>query len=104
MSQAMTVEVSDRDEWAAGGPAAEASQDRHIELVVVSLQVRLGASVDPTLIRAEVEAQFAAYAHARIRDYIPVLVEAQVRSRLVHPTGLQTAASQQPGSTRGSSS
>ena len=56
---------------------------RQIEVVVQSLEGRLGAAVDSVRIRAEVEAQFAAYAHARVRDFVPILVEIQVRSRLL---------------------
>jgi hypothetical protein len=65
-------------------PADESSWARPIELVVRSLLARLGATVEPDLIRAEVEAGFAAYSHARVREFVPVLVEARVRSRLAH--------------------
>ena len=62
----------------------ETSWARRIELVVQSLQNRFGTTVQPDVIRAEVEAGFAAYAQARIRDFVPVLVEARVRSHLNH--------------------
>jgi hypothetical protein len=66
-----------------GGASASDPSDRRIELVVQSLLTRLGATTEPELIRAEVEAGFAAFDGARIRDFVPVLVEARVRSRLV---------------------
>jgi hypothetical protein len=65
--------------------ANEPSWGRRIELVVQSLQARLGTTVTPEVVRAEVEAGFAALADARIREFVPVLVEARVRSRLVRP-------------------
>ena len=66
-------------------PAARAGSSestRRIELVVTSLQSRFGATVAPERIRAEVEAGFAEYATARVQDFVPILVEARVRSRL----------------------
>jgi hypothetical protein len=66
-------------------PASDPSWGRHIELVVRSLRTRLGAAVGLDLIRAEVETGFAAYSQARVRDFVPILVEAEVRSRLVRP-------------------
>ena len=64
------------------GPAWGVSWERHIELVVRSLQTRLDGAVSPERIRAEVEAEFAAFSEARIREYVPVLVETRVRARL----------------------
>jgi hypothetical protein len=64
-------------------PVNEPSWERRIELVVQSLRTRLGTTVEPDLIRAEVEAGFAAYSQARIREFVPVLVESRARSRLV---------------------
>jgi hypothetical protein len=65
-------------------PVSE-SWRRRIELVVQSLQARFGATVDLDLIRAEVEAGFAGYSHARVREFVPILVETRVRSRLSQP-------------------
>jgi hypothetical protein len=78
MPNRVTVELG-----AGTRSANESSWLRRIELVVQSLQARLGTSVEPDLIRAEVEAGFAAYSQARIREFVPVLVESRVRSRLV---------------------
>ena len=71
---------------AALAPAVSATEHewaRRIELVVQSLQSRFSSTVDAAIIRAEVEAGFAAYSAARVREFIPILVESRVRSRLV---------------------
>ena len=47
-----------------------------------SLQVRLGVGIDPAVIRTEVEAEFATYAAAHVREFIPILVESHVHARL----------------------
>ena len=65
-----------------GTKSATEQWRRAIEIVTRSLQARLGATVDPALIKPEVEAEFAAYSQATVRDFIPILVEARVRSRL----------------------
>jgi len=75
----------------AGGAAPAAVPDdeheftRRIEFILESLQSRFGPTVEPARIRAEVEAEFAAYSAARVRDFIPILVESRVRSRLLRP-------------------
>lgn len=82
--------AGDRVTGEAGAQARlvnESSWERRVERVVASLQGRLGATVGFDLIRAEVEAGFAAYSQARIREFVPVLVEARVRSRLVAHLG-----------------
>jgi hypothetical protein len=56
---------------------------RRIELVVQSLQSRFSSTVDESRIRAEVEAGFAAYSAAPVREFIPILVESRVRSHLL---------------------
>ena len=63
--------------------ASEAEWGGRIDLVVQSLHTKLGTNVETDVIRAEVEAAFAAYSQARIREFVPVLVETRVRSRLV---------------------
>jgi hypothetical protein len=80
----MTGDRVTAEEETAASPANESSWGRRIELVVRSLQARFGAAVEPNLIRAEVEAGFAAYSHARIREFVPMLVEARVRSNVNH--------------------
>lgn len=75
------------DRGTAEGQLSPTSADgspwgRRIESVVQSLQARFGPTVAPDLIRVEVEGGFAAYDGARIRDFVPILVEARVRSRL----------------------
>jgi hypothetical protein len=74
---------SDDDVGADARPTNGPSWSRQIELVVQSLRARLGMAVGLDLIRAEVEAGFAAYSQARVREFVPILVEADVRSRLV---------------------
>ena len=54
---------------------------RHIEMVVRSLQVR-HSSVDPAFIKAAVEAEFAGCEAARVREFVPILVETRVHRRL----------------------
>ena len=70
MSDQMAVDVSGDGSWT-----------RRIEAVVQSLQVRLDV-IDPVLIRTEVETEFATYAGARVREFVPVLVETHVQARL----------------------
>ena len=81
-------ELIRQDEVDVGAEARlsnDPSWSRQIELVVRSLQARLGTTVEPDLIRAEVETGFTAFSQARVREFVPVLVEARVRSRLVRP-------------------
>ncbi len=59
----------------------ETSSDR-VEPIVRSLRARLGESVDAGLIVAEVEAELAAFAAARLTQFVPILVESRVRNRL----------------------
>jgi len=70
-------------------PAVQAADypasTRHVDAVVESLQARF-SSAEPEFIRALVEAEFASYSDARVRDFIPVLVEASVRTRLRQAT------------------
>jgi len=63
--------------------AEEHEWTRHIEFVVRSLQARFGSTVEPALIRTEVEAGFAEHSTARVRNFVPILVEARVRSQLL---------------------
>ena len=62
--------------------SVDAVSTRNIEIVVRSLQARLGVGTDPVLIRTEVEAEFARYQAARVREFVPILVEHQVQARL----------------------
>jgi hypothetical protein len=54
-----------------------------IETVARSLQARLDVALDPGRIRAEVEAEFEICSGARVHDFLPLLVERRVRSRLL---------------------
>ena len=73
------AEVSDD---VASSVSGDGSWTRRIEMVVRSLQVRLGVGIDPALIRTEVEAEFETYADARVREFVPILVETHVHARL----------------------
>ena len=66
----------------ADGVSGDGSWARQIEMVVRSLQVRLGVSIDPALIRSEVESEFATYEATRVREFVPILVETRVHERL----------------------
>ena len=76
----------------AASASGDGSWTRRVETVVRSLQVRLGVGVDPALIRTEVEAEFATYAAARVREFVPILVETRVQARLRRPARVVTAA------------
>ena len=70
----------------AAAPVTDATREewtRRIELIVQSIQARLAGAVEPELIRTEVVAEFGAYSGAPVRDFIPILVEARVRARLL---------------------
>jgi len=76
---------------------SEPSPDRRVELVIESLQTRFGEGVGPDLIRAEVEAGFAVYSEAQVREFVPVLVEARVRSHLTrHSAEASTSTESDP--------
>ena len=53
-----------------------------IESVVRALHLRFGSAVELTTIAAEVEYEVASYSAARITDFVPILVEREVRARL----------------------
>jgi hypothetical protein len=60
------------------------SQSRqHIEHVVDALTDRVDPGVDHDTLTAVVEADFKRYESARIKDFVPVLVERDIRQRLV---------------------
>jgi len=78
-SRALTPKTTAHGSRAGDGTTLAGEQwVRAMEIVTRSLQARLGAHVDPALIKAE----FAAYSAATIRDFIPILVGARVRARL----------------------
>jgi hypothetical protein len=55
---------------------------RQVESVVRALQARFGTAVDVAAIAVEVEAEFAVYSKARVTDFVPILVERGVQTRL----------------------
>jgi hypothetical protein len=56
---------------------------RQVRSVVESLQRRAKAPVDHDTLTAVVEADFHRYDSARIKDFVPALVERDVRARLI---------------------
>ena len=74
--------VTEAKNEAATDASVDGLSRRRIELVVRSLQVRFETSVDPALIATEVEAEFATYRAARVREFVPILVETHVQTRL----------------------
>jgi hypothetical protein len=55
---------------------------QEIELVVDALAPHVEPAVDHDTLTAVVEADFKRYESARIRDFVPVLVERDIRQRL----------------------
>ena len=53
-----------------------------VESVVRSLHARLGPGFDVAVIAAEVYAEFAEYSAARVTQFVPILVESRVWTRL----------------------
>ena len=56
---------------------------QHIELVVDALAMRVDPAVDHETLTAVVEADFKRYESARIKEIVPVLVERDIRQRLI---------------------
>jgi hypothetical protein len=56
---------------------------RQVRSVVESLESRVKTPVDHDTLTAVVEADFHRYDSARIKDFVPALVERDVRARLV---------------------
>ena len=77
-------QVLERGERRAARVVADESWERRVETVVRSLDARLGVALETKLIRTEVEAGFATYATARIREFVPILVESKVRARFLN--------------------
>ena len=96
--------MSDHVASARAEPLLEPPWTRWIETVAQSLQGRLGAAVDLERIRAEVQAEFAIFSGSRVRDFVPILVETRVRSRLLAESREHGAHQRRPAprlSTRG---
>jgi hypothetical protein len=51
--------------------------------IVRMVHERLGATIDPAVIEREVAAELALYTDARLTQFVPILVESRVRTRLV---------------------
>jgi hypothetical protein len=62
----------------------ESETDAREAVVVDALETRFGDRVDRTTLEALVSAQFARWSQARIRDFLPILAEKQLRQRLTH--------------------
>jgi hypothetical protein len=64
------------------GPSETTMSTPRVESIVRSLRVRLDGRLDFAVIVAEVEAELATYANARVTQFIPILVESRVWERL----------------------
>jgi hypothetical protein len=60
----------------------DVEQQRRV--VVDALEARFGDVVDRQTLDAVVQADFSRYAQARVKDFVPVLVERDVSARLRH--------------------
>jgi hypothetical protein len=60
-----------------------ATNSRNVDLIVKGLRTRVEPTVDDETLTALVEADFTRYERARIRDFVPALVERDVRERLL---------------------
>ena len=60
----------------------EGNQQEIVDSIVRSLRARLGEGFDVDVIFAEVCTELAAYSTARVRQFVPILVESHVRTRL----------------------
>ncbi len=58
------------------------SSDEQMAPLIASLVAAYAGSVDEEAVATAVRAEFAAYAGARITQFIPLLVEQKVRARL----------------------
>jgi hypothetical protein len=56
---------------------------KDIDLIVESVQSRIDQPVDADTLSAVVAADFKRYDSARIKDFVPALVERDVRDRLL---------------------
>jgi hypothetical protein len=74
------------------GPTGD---DHEVGAVVASLQNRAGDDLPETGLRPAVERNLARFETARVRDFVPLLVERHVRSELLD---LSRAVPGQPGS------
>jgi hypothetical protein len=63
-------------------PIERGTETDQVESIVRSLQARLGDRVDAAAIAAHVEIELSAYSTARITQFVPILVESHVRTRL----------------------
>jgi hypothetical protein len=67
----------------SGEVANDAQQQKTVERVVGLLEAGVARRVDHDRLRAAVEADFHRFDGARIRDFIPVLVESDIRARIL---------------------
>ena len=70
-----------------------------VDSIVRSLTARLGESVAVDAIRTEVRNELAAYSTARVTQFVPILVESHVRTRL--QAGSAALRPDSPKGTRG---
>jgi hypothetical protein len=63
---------------------SQGTAQRQVDAIVASLRARLGNAMDASVITAEVESAFTAFAGARVVAFVPILVESRVSARLGH--------------------
>jgi hypothetical protein len=68
----------------SGGLMTDAKQRQDVEQVMVSLEAGVGRAVDHDQLQAAVEADFRRFDGARIRDFVPVLVQNGIRARIMN--------------------
>jgi hypothetical protein len=56
--------------------------------VMTSLEAQFGEAVDQHVLQAVVDADFALYENAHVKDFVPVLVEKDVRARILRRPAL----------------
>ncbi len=56
--------------------------------VMSSLEAQFGDAIDHHVLEAVVDADFARFDDAHIKDFVPVLVEKDVRERILHRPAL----------------
>ena len=66
-----------------------------------SLRARLGESIAVDLITAEVRVELSAYATARVTQFVPILVESHVRTRLLERSATDRNNSREETNARG---
>jgi len=68
--------------------AAQQVTEKQKHRVMMSLEAQFGEAVDHHVLEAVVDADFAMYDDAHVKDFVPVLVEKDVRARILRRPAL----------------